>query len=124
MLQPGAATLGPKSTNGVRPDESVWLIEGVLNANFFDARRSSICRVRFTDGATILPVDCGFRNSISWKNPKAEIWLEGRRDCETSELSPAPNQFSRRRVLPSAANQAWDARNYFKHCRPGRIVRA
>jgi hypothetical protein len=38
MLQPGG---GPwtQSTNGVRPDESVWLIEGIINANFFDARR-------------------------------------------------------------------------------------
>jgi hypothetical protein len=37
MLQPGG---GPwtQSTNGVRPDESVWLIDGVINANFFDAR--------------------------------------------------------------------------------------
>jgi len=34
MLQPGG---GPwtQSTNGVRPDESVWLIEGIINSNFF-----------------------------------------------------------------------------------------
>ena len=33
MLQPGG---GPwtQSTNGVRPDESVWLVEGVINDNF------------------------------------------------------------------------------------------
>src|ERR1700676_4693764 len=32
MLQPGG---GPwtQSTNGVRPDESVWLIEGIINSN-------------------------------------------------------------------------------------------
>ncbi len=37
MLQPGG---GPwtQSTNGARPDESVWLIEGIINANPFDAR--------------------------------------------------------------------------------------
>src|SRR6202163_1791761 len=37
MLQPGG---GPwtQSANGVRPDESVWLIEGIFNSNPFDAR--------------------------------------------------------------------------------------
>ena len=56
MLQPGG---GPwtQSTNGVRPDESVWLIDGVINANFFDARPVINMPSPFTDGATILPVD-------------------------------------------------------------------
>src|SRR5258708_19669012 len=55
MLQPGG---GPwtQSTNGVRPDESVWLIDGVINANFFDARPGINMPSPFTDGATILPV--------------------------------------------------------------------
>src|SRR6202171_3586487 len=37
MIQPGG---GPwtQSTNGVRPDESVWMVDGVISANFFDAR--------------------------------------------------------------------------------------
>ncbi len=37
MVQPGG---GPwtQSTNGVRPDESAWMVDGVINANFFDAR--------------------------------------------------------------------------------------
>ena len=53
MLQPGG---GPwtQSTNGVRPDESVWLIEGVINANFFDARPVVNMPSPFTDGATIM----------------------------------------------------------------------
>src|SRR5579863_10484462 len=42
-LRPGVMTQvggGPwtQSTNGVRPDESVWMIDGVINHNFFDAR--------------------------------------------------------------------------------------
>src|SRR5712691_10839021 len=37
MLQPGG---GPwtQSTNGVRPDESAWMIDGVINFNFYDGR--------------------------------------------------------------------------------------
>jgi Carboxypeptidase regulatory-like domain len=37
MIQPGG---GPwtQSTNNIRPDEVAWNVEGVLNANFFDAR--------------------------------------------------------------------------------------
>src|SRR6202521_6366478 len=56
MLQPGG---GPwtQSTNGVRPDESVWMVEGVINENFFDGRPVMGMPGPFTDGATILPVD-------------------------------------------------------------------
>src|SRR5467141_3419684 len=56
MLQPGG---GPwtQSTNGVRPDESVWLVEGIINMNFFDARPVINMPSPFTDGATILPID-------------------------------------------------------------------
>src|SRR5882762_3340066 len=52
MLQPGG---GPwtQSTNGVRPDESVWMVEGVINMNFFDARPVINMPSPFTDGATI-----------------------------------------------------------------------
>src|SRR6266581_2654965 len=37
MVQPGG---GPwtQSTNGVRPDESAWMVDGVINANFSDGR--------------------------------------------------------------------------------------
>ena len=71
MLQPGG---GPwtQSTNGVRPDESVWLIDGVINANFFDARPVINMPSPFTDGATILPVDA-IQNSTSWKIPRRNM---------------------------------------------------
>ena len=37
MIQPGG---GPwtQSTNDVRPDESLWMVDGVINSNFFDSR--------------------------------------------------------------------------------------
>ncbi|HEY6252115.1 MAG TPA: carboxypeptidase-like regulatory domain-containing protein, partial [Candidatus Angelobacter sp.] len=52
MLQPGG---GPwtQSTNGVRPDESVWMVEGVFNSNPFDARPIIGFPSPFTDAATI-----------------------------------------------------------------------
>ena len=59
-LRPGVMLMiggGPwtQSTNGVRPDESVWMIEGVFNSNPFDARPVVGMPSPFTDGATILP---------------------------------------------------------------------
>jgi Carboxypeptidase regulatory-like domain len=61
-LRPGVLLMvggGPwtQSTNGVRPDESVWMVEGVFNANPFDARPVVGMPSPFTDAATILPVD-------------------------------------------------------------------
>src|SRR5258708_32754975 len=76
MLQPGG---GPwtQSANGVRPDESVWLIEGIINANFFDARPVLNMPSPFTDGATILPVDA-IQEFTLMENPKAEYeWKAG-----------------------------------------------
>ena len=76
MLQPGG---GPwtQSTNGVRPDESVWLVEGVINANFFDARPVVNMPSPFTDGATIMPVDA-IQEFNLMENPKAEYgWKAG-----------------------------------------------
>lgn len=37
MLQAGGGSW-TQSTNGIRPDESAWMVDGVINANFFDAR--------------------------------------------------------------------------------------
>src|SRR5579863_9707107 len=52
MLQPGG---GPatQATNGVRPDESVWMIDGVINGNFFDNRPIAGMPSPITDSATI-----------------------------------------------------------------------
>jgi hypothetical protein len=109
MLQPGG---GPwtQSTNGVRPDESVWLIEGIINSNFFDGRPVINMPSPFTDGATIMPVDAIQEFNLQ-ENPKAEYgWKAGAIvnvgiKSGTNSLHGDAYAFGR--------YQAWDARNYF-----------
>src|SRR5579864_1597619 len=76
MIQPGG---GPwtQSTNGIRPDESAWMIDGVINANFFDARPILGMSSPITDGAIILPIDA-IQEFNTMENPKAESgWKPG-----------------------------------------------
>ena len=114
MLQPGG---GPwtQSTNGVRPDESVWLVEGIISSNFFDARPVINMPSPFTDGATILPVDA-IQEFNLMENPKAEYgWKAGAIvnvgiKSGTNSLHGDAYAFGR--------YQAWDARNYFNVANP------
>src|ERR1700682_3719407 len=114
MLQPGG---GPwtQSANGVRPDESVWLIEGIINANFFDARPVINMPSPFTDGATILPVDA-IQEFNLMENPKAEYgWKAGAIvnvgiKSGTNSLHGDAYAFGR--------YQAWDARIFFNVANP------
>src|SRR5450631_779681 len=109
MLQPGG---GPwtQSTNGVRPDESVWLVEGGVNENFFDGRPVANMPGPFTDGATIMPIDAIQEFNVM-ENPKAEYgWKSGAVvnvgiKSGTNQLHGAAYAFGR--------TQAWDARNFF-----------
>ena len=76
MIQPGG---GPwtQSTNNIRPDESAWMVEGVFNSNFYDARPVTGSNSFITDGATILPVDAIQEFNLE-ENPKAEFgWKPG-----------------------------------------------
>src|SRR5579864_1635491 len=76
MLQPGG---GPwtQSTNNVRPDESAWMVDGVINANFYDGRPIAGMPSPTTDGATILPIDAIQEFNLE-ENPKAEFgWKPG-----------------------------------------------
>jgi hypothetical protein len=109
MLQPGG---GPwtQSTNNIRPDESVWMVDGVINANFFDARPIAGMASPFTDGATILPVDAIQEFNLE-ENPKAEYgWRPGAVvnvgiRSGTNNLHGAAYAFGR--------DGSWDARNLF-----------
>src|ERR1700692_453927 len=109
MLQPGG---GPwtQSANGVRPDESVWLVEGIINANFFDARPVINMPSPFTDGATILPGDA-IQEFNLMEHPKAEYgWKAGAIvnvgiKSGTNSLHGDAYAFGR--------YQNWDARNVF-----------
>jgi hypothetical protein len=109
MLQPGG---GPwtQSTNGVRPDESVWMVDGIINMNFFDARPILNMPSPFTDGATILPIDA-IQEFNLMENPKAEYgWKPGAVvnvgiKSGTNTLHGAAYAFGR--------SDSFDARNYF-----------
>jgi carboxypeptidase family protein/TonB-dependent receptor-like protein len=109
MLQPGG---GPwtQSTNNIRPDETVWMVDGVINANFFDARPIAGMPSPLTDGATILPIDAIQEFNIM-ENPKAEYgWRPGAVvnvgiRSGTNNLHGSAYAFGR--------DGAWDARNIF-----------
>src|SRR5579864_5810426 len=109
MLQPGG---GPatQATNGVRPDESVWMIDGVINHNFYDGRPIAGMPSPITDGATILPIDA-IQEFNLMESPKAEYgWGPGAVvnvgiKSGTNQIHGSAYGFYR--------SAAWDARNYF-----------
>jgi Carboxypeptidase regulatory-like domain/TonB dependent receptor len=109
MLQPGGS-IWTQSTNNIRPDESVWMVDGVINANFFDTRPIAGMSSPFTDGATILPVDAIQEFNLE-ENPKAEYgWRPGAVvnvgiRSGTNNLHGTAYAFGR--------DGAWDARNAF-----------
>jgi len=81
-LRPGVLTYAggspwTQSTNNSRPDESVWMLDGVINVNMYDYRPVGGMPSPFTDGATILPVDA-IQEFNLMENPKAEYgWRPG-----------------------------------------------
>ena len=109
MLQVGG---GPwtQSTNGVRPDESVWMVDGVINHNFFDARPIAGMSSPITDAAAILPID-SIQEFNLMENPKAEYgWSPGAVvnvgiRSGTNALHGTAYGFYR--------SSNWDARNYW-----------
>src|SRR5882672_2324491 len=109
MLQPGGGSW-TQSTNNIRPDETVWMVDGVINANFFDARPIAGMSSPLTDGATILPIDAIQEFNIM-ENPKAEYgWRPGAVvnvgiRSGTNNLHGSAYAFGR--------DGPWDARNVF-----------
>jgi len=109
MLQPGGGAW-TQSTNNIRPDETVWMVDGVINANFFDARPIAGMSSPLTDGATILPIDAIQEFNIM-ENPKAKygwrpvaVMNVGIRSG-TNNLHGSAYAFGR--------DGPWDARNVF-----------
>lgn len=109
MLQVGG---GPwtQATNGVRPDESVWMVDGVINSNFYDGRPIAGMPSPITDGATILPID-SIQEFNLMENPKAEYgWKPGAVvnvgiKSGTNTIHGSGYGFYR--------SAAWEARNYW-----------
>src|SRR5437870_159994 len=65
------------TTNNSRPDETVWMVDGIINANFVDYRPIANMPSPFTDGATILPIDAIQEFHLE-ENPRAEYgWKTG-----------------------------------------------
>src|SRR6202047_1314182 len=109
VLQPGG---GPwtQSTNNIRPDETVWMLDGIINVNMYDARPIANMPSPFSDGATILPVDAiqEFNTEIS---PKAEYgWKPGA--VVNAGVKSGTNQFHGD-AYGFYRSAAWDARNLF-----------
>jgi hypothetical protein len=109
VLQPGG---GPwtQSTNGVRPDETVWMLDGIINVNMYDSRPIANMPSPFSDGATILPVDAiqEFNTEIS---PKAEYgWKPGA--VVNAGVKSGTNSFHGS-TYGFYRSAAWDARNLF-----------
>jgi hypothetical protein len=76
VIQPGGSPW-TQSTNNIRPDETAWMLDGVINANFADARPVANMPSPFTDGAVILPIDAIQEFNLE-ENAKAEYgWKPG-----------------------------------------------
>ena len=114
-LRPGVTVQaggGPwtQSTNNVRPDETGWLMDGILSANFYDARPVANQPSPLTDGATIVPIDAIQEFNVE-ENPKAEFgWKPGAVvnvgiRSGTNSLHGSAYAFGR--------DVNWDARNFF-----------
>ncbi|HEV2520813.1 MAG TPA: TonB-dependent receptor [Candidatus Acidoferrales bacterium] len=109
QLYPGG---GPwtQSANGTRPDESVWMVDGVINFNPFDARPVMNMPGPFQDAATVLPIDAIQEFNVM-ENPKAEYgWKSGAIvnvgiRAGTNSLHGTAYAFGR--------TTSWDARNYY-----------
>ena len=109
QLYPGG---GPwtQSANGTRPDESVWMVDGVLNISTFDARPIEGFPGPFQDSATVLPIDAIQEFNVM-ENPKAEYgWRPGAVvnvgiKSGTNTLHGSAYGFYR--------SSKWDARNVF-----------
>src|ERR1700674_4097345 len=114
-LRPGVTTYAggspwTQSTNNSRPDESVWMLDGVINVNLYDYRPIGGMPSPFTDGATILPVDA-IQEFNLMENPKSEYgWRPGAVvnvgiKSGTNTLHGSAYGFYR--------SAAWDARNHY-----------
>jgi carboxypeptidase family protein len=109
VAQPGGSPW-TQSTNNIRPDETAWMVDGVINANFADARPVANMPSPLTDGATILPIDAIQEFNLE-ENAKAEYgWKPGAVvnvgiRSGTNTLHGSAYAFGR--------DQSWDARNFF-----------
>ncbi len=109
IVQPGGSPWS-QSTNNIRPDETGWMLDGVINVSFYDNRPVGNAPSAFTDAATIIPIDA-IQEFNTQENPKAEYgWKPGAVvnvgiRSGTNTLHGSAYAFGR--------TDAWDARNVF-----------
>jgi len=109
VIQPGGSPW-TQSTNNIRPDETAWMVDGIINANFADARPVANMPSPLTDAAVILPIDAIQEFNLE-ENAKAEYgWKPGAVvnvgiRSGTNGLHGSAYAFGR--------DQDWDARNFF-----------
>jgi hypothetical protein len=109
FVQPGGSPWS-QSTNNIRPDETGWMLDGVINVSFYDNRPVGNAPSAFTDAATIIPIDA-IQEFNTQENPKAEYgWKPGAVvnvgiRSGTNNLHGSAYAFGR--------YDAWDARNVF-----------
>src|SRR5437867_3361859 len=114
MIQPGGSPW-TQSTNNSRPDETVWMIDGVFNGNYVDRRPVANMPSPFTDGATILPIDAIQEFHLE-ENPKAEYGgLTGA--IVNVGIRSGTNTFHGTGYA-FGRSEAWAARNFFSPTGP------
>jgi hypothetical protein len=122
-LRPGVTTYAggspwTQSTNNSRPDESVWMLDGIINVNLYDYRPISGMPSPFTDGATILPVDA-IQEFNLMENPKAEYgWRPGA--VVNVGIKSGTNTFHGS-AYGFYRSAAWDARNAYNTAEVGGV---
>jgi hypothetical protein len=109
QIQPGGSPW-TQSTNNSRPDDTVWMLDGILNVNLYDYRPVAMMPSPFTDGATILPIDA-IQEFNLMENPKAEFgWRPGA--IVNVGVKSGTNGYHGS-AYAFGRDQDWDARNFF-----------
>jgi hypothetical protein len=120
MIYPGG---GPwtQSTNGIRPDDIGYIIDGLPNDEAFMGLSITNAAAVLGDAATILPVDA-IQEFNTQVNPKAEFgWKPGAvtsvgLKSGTNEIHGSAYAYGR--------SDSFDARNFFNHLNPDGSVQA
>jgi hypothetical protein len=99
-----------QSTNNGRPDETSWMVDGILNMHFYSSAPVAGGSGYFTDGTTIVPIDA-IQEFNTMENPKAEYGGKPGAIVNVG-IRSGTNQFHGA-AYAFGRDGAWDARNLF-----------